>query len=80
MKDATLVKTGVAGSLFAGLCCVTPVLVFALGAVGLSAWLAWADYVLIPAFLLFLGLAVYGFRRQRSACRVSTAASNSKGG
>src|SRR3546814_7000727 len=49
MKDATLLKTGIAGSLIAVICCATPLLVVLLGAIGLSAWLGWIDYVLMPA-------------------------------
>ncbi len=68
MKDATILKTGISGSLIAAICCATPVLVIALGAVGLSAWLAWIDYVLLPALAIFLGLTGYGlWRRQRAA-------------
>ena len=43
MKDATIVKTGIVGSVIAAICCATPVLVIALGAVGLSAWLGWIE-------------------------------------
>ncbi len=68
MKDATIVKTGVVGSVIAAICCFTPVLVIALGAVGLSAWLGWIDYVLLPTLAAFLGLTAYGlWRRNRSA-------------
>jgi mercuric ion transport protein len=68
MKDATIVKTGIVGSVIAAICCATPVLVIALGAVGLSAWLGWIDYVLLPTLAVFLAMTVYGlWRRQRSA-------------
>jgi mercuric ion transport protein len=68
MKDATIVKTGAVGSVIAAICCATPALVIALGAVGLSAWLGWIDYVLFPALALFLGLTAYGlWRRNRAA-------------
>lgn len=67
MRDAMLVKTGVAGAVVAALCCATPALVLALGALGLSAWLDWADYVVIPALVAFVALAAYGFYRRRSA-------------
>lgn len=68
MKDATIFKTGIVGSVIAAICCFTPVLVIALGAIGLSAWLGWIDYVLFPALALFLGLTVYGlWRRHRAA-------------
>jgi len=37
-----------------------------LGAVGLSAWLGWLDYVLLPALAFFVALTVYAvWRRQR---------------
>ncbi|GIX11803.1 mercury resistance system transport protein MerF [Elioraea sp.] len=68
MKDATIIKTGVAGSVIAAICCVTPILVVLFGAVGLAAWLGWIDYVLLPALVLFLGITGYGlWRRQRAA-------------
>lgn len=68
MKDATILKTGIVGSVIAAICCATPVLVITLGAVGLSAWLGWIDYVLLPALAIFLGMTAYGlWRRQRTA-------------
>lgn len=73
MKDATIVKTGIVGSVIAAICCFTPVLVIALGAVGLSAWLGWIDYVLFSALALFLGLTAYGlWRRNRAAACCAT--------
>jgi len=71
VKDATLIKTGVIGTVIAAICCFTPVLVIGLGVVGLSAWLGWLDYVLLPALAMFVGITAYGlWRRQRaSACR-----------
>ncbi|MDJ0946710.1 MAG: mercury resistance system transport protein MerF [Kiloniellales bacterium] len=59
MKDVTLLKIGSVGTVIAGVCCFTPALVLLLGMLGLSAWLAWLDRVLLPAFTLFLGLSVY---------------------
>ncbi len=67
MKDRTILRTGIAGTVIAAICCFTPVLVITLGAVGLSAWLGWLDYVLLPALAIFLGLTAYGlWLRQRS--------------
>jgi Membrane transport protein MerF len=67
MKDRTILGVGIAGSVIAAICCFTPVLVTALGAVGLSAWLGWPDYVLLPALAVFLGLTAYGlWLRQRN--------------
>jgi mercuric ion transport protein len=79
MKDATIVKTGVVGSVIAAICCATPVLVIAFGAVGLSAWLGWLDYVLFPTLALFLGLTVYGlWRRNRAAACCANATQPTK--
>ena len=70
MQDTTTVKTGVIGSTIAAICCFTPALVLLLGAVGLSAWLAWLDFVLLPALGFFVALTAYGLwrRRQAAAC------------
>lgn len=51
-----MLGTGIAGSTVMAVCCFTPALVILLGAVGLSAWLAWLDYLLIPGLILFVGL------------------------
>lgn len=64
--DRKLIATGVVGTVIAALCCFTPILVVLLGAVGLSAWLGWLDYVLLPALAFFVALTVYAvWRRQR---------------
>ena len=70
MKGSATMKTGLVGSIIAAVCCFTPVLAIAFGAVGLSAWLAWADFVLFPLLALFLALAVYGWlqRRKPASC------------
>lgn len=73
MKDATILKTGIAGSLLAAICCATPVLIIALGAVGLSAWVGWLDYILLPALAMFVGMTAYGlWRRNRAAACCAT--------
>ena len=65
MNNRTLLKTGIIGTVIAALCCFTPVLVVLLGVVGLSAWLGWLDYVLMPALLVFVGITIYALRRQQ---------------
>lgn len=65
-----LVCVGIAGSILAALCCATPILVLLLGAVGLSAWLGWLDYVLLPAMGAFVGMTLWGLWRQRRAAAV----------
>ena len=67
MDNRTLLKTGIIGAVLTGLCCVTPVLVILLGAIGLSAWVGWLDVVLIPALAGFVGLAAYALWRRRAA-------------
>ena len=72
MNDRKLLGTGITGSAVAVLCCGTPLLAIALWAFGLSAWLAWVDYVVLPALLAFLALSVYAayrMRRRRTAAR-----------
>ncbi len=65
MRDRTLVTTGIVGAVVAAVCCATPLLAIVLGALGLTAWLAKADYVLIPALILFVALIAFGLYRTR---------------
>jgi mercuric ion transport protein len=67
MSDRKLLGIGLGGSVLAAVCCFTPALVLLLGAIGLSAWLAWLDYVLIPALVLFLAITGYALLRRRRA-------------
>ncbi|MBT4934982.1 MAG: mercury resistance system transport protein MerF [Rhodospirillaceae bacterium] len=67
MKNRTLIKTGVIGSVISMLCCFTPLLVVLLGGVGLSAWLGWLDYLLLPALVAFLALTGFGLWRLKSS-------------
>src|ERR1043166_4613143 len=66
MGDRTLITTGIVGALVAAVCCATPLLAVVFGAVGLTAWLANADYVVIPALILSLGLIAVGLYRRRA--------------
>jgi mercuric ion transport protein len=65
MRDGALITTGVVGGVLAAICCATPLLAVVFGAVGLTAWLAKADYVLIPALIICLGLMGVGLYRRR---------------
>lgn len=69
MQDKTLLRTGIIGTLIAALCCFTPILVVLLAVLGLSAWLGYADYVLLPALVFFIGLTGYALYRRRRAAR-----------
>ncbi len=63
MKDKTLLKTGIIGTVIAVICCFTPFLVVVLGAVGLSAWLGWLDYVLLPPLAVCILILAFGVYR-----------------
>ena len=67
-----LFRTGIIGAVVAAACCATPILGVALGAIGLSALVAKADYVLIPILLASLGLVGIGLYR-RNASALTTA-------
>lgn len=59
MTNKKLFNTGCTGSVVAALCCFSPILAIGLGAIGLSAWLGWIDYVLFPVMFASLGLVAY---------------------
>ena len=58
MDNKTLLTTGLVGSIILAVCCATPVLVLLLGAIGLTAWTAHLDAVLLPALGLFVIVTV----------------------
>lgn len=60
MNDRNNLKKGIVGTVIAAVCCFTPFLVVALGAVGLSAWLGWLDYMLFPMLFASMGLVAQG--------------------
>ena len=64
MKNTTLLRTSIIGTVLVALCCFTPILVVLLGAVGLSALTGYLDVVLLPALAIFIGLTIYAFYRQ----------------
>lgn len=64
--DAKILKTGLIGTAIAAVCCFTPLLVVALGAIGLSGLVGWwLDLILFPALFLFMAMASYGLYRLR---------------
>ena len=66
MASDKLLRTGVIGALLTVLCCFTPTLVVALGAVGLASWAGVLDFVLFPLLALFLAMISYAIYRRRS--------------
>lgn len=80
MKTSTLMKTGTVGVVVSALCCFTPVLVFILGVAGLTAWVGYLDYVLMPALLFFVGMIVYAVnRKSKISCTGNVDDQTSKG-
>lgn len=69
MNDDALFKCGIGGTVATAVCCFTPALAILLTTLGLSAWLGWLDYVLLPALAAFIVLAAYAFHRRRSRAR-----------
>lgn len=67
MKNSTLLKFGIFGTIIVALCCFTPILVVLLAAVGLASLTGYLDYVLLPALILFIGLTLYAVSRKRNA-------------
>lgn len=51
------------GTIVVALCCFTPILVVVLGAVGLSAFTPYLDYVLFPALALMIVLTFISYRK-----------------
>jgi mercuric ion transport protein len=58
-----MLQDGVLGSIAAAICCLTPLLVFLLGVVGLSILTPYLDYLLVPLFIVFVVVGLYGWMR-----------------
>jgi mercuric ion transport protein len=69
VRDRTLMTIGAVGAAMAAVCCATSLLAIVLAAVGLTAWVATVDYVLIAVFVLGLALIGWGFCRGRLRAR-----------
>lgn len=66
-----LLSVGIVGTVVSALCCFTPLLVVALGSLGLSAFVGGLDLVLIPALLFFTGLTIYALVQKKSVPKKS---------
>ena len=71
-QNTKFLGTGVAGALLSMPCCFTPVLVIMLSAVGLTAFVAKLDYVLIPVFIASIALVIFALVRRRRSCPAKT--------
>jgi len=65
----TLLGVGLGGSVIVALCCFTPILVIAFGALGLAAYTGYLDLVLLPLLAAFIALTVYAVIRRVQAAR-----------
>lgn len=55
------------GTVLVALCCFTPILVILLGAVGLSVFTPYLDFVLLPALCIMIALSIVSFLRWRKS-------------
>ena len=55
-----LMKTGAIGTVLAAICCFTPLLVWVLGAIGLTSLVAYLDIVLLPLLGIFFIMLLVG--------------------
>ena len=75
MNDRTLITTGGVAAVLAAICCATPILAILLGGIGLTAWIAKADYVVLALLVLGVALVALGlYRRHVSATRATATA------
>lgn len=64
MTNRALLRTGLCGTVIAGICCFTPLLGMLFGVLGLSILMgAWLDFVLLPALLFFAALTGFAALR-----------------
>jgi mercuric ion transport protein len=75
-QNTKLIGTGVSGVLLSMLCCFTPVLVILLSALGLTAFVAKLDYVLVPVFVASIALVIFALMRRRRSCAARTPQAN----
>jgi mercuric ion transport protein len=54
------------------LCCFTPVLVVLLSGLGLAAFAAKLDYLLVPTFVVSIALVTFALVRRRRTCAEKT--------
>lgn len=63
MNDRSLIGAGLAVAILAAACCAIPLSVMALPLVGLRAWPACTDMVLLSLLIASFGLIAWGFYR-----------------
>lgn len=58
----------IAGTVLAALCCATPILVITLGAIGLSAFTPYLDYILMQALIILIIVALVSYSHYKKDC------------
>ena len=71
-QNTKLIGVGAAGAVLSMLCCVTPLLAVLLAALGLTAFVAKLDYVLVPVFVASVALIIFALVRRRQSCATKT--------
>ncbi len=72
MNDRSLITAGAVGAALAAIYCATPLLAVVLGGIGLTAWLAKADYVVLAVLILALALMGLGLYRRSTKARAGS--------
>jgi len=62
------------GAALVALCCFTPILVIGLGTIGLTFFVPYLDYVLLPALVLMIIYAIYSYNKWKNDCKSCTVA------
>jgi mercuric ion transport protein len=57
------------GTVLVALCCLTPILVILMGAVGLSYFTPYLDMVLLPALAIMIVVTILSYRRWRKSAK-----------
>jgi mercuric ion transport protein len=57
----------IGGTILIALCCFTPILVLTFGAIGLSAFTPYLDYILLPALALMIVFTFLSYRKWKRA-------------
>ena len=73
-----MIKSSIGGAALIALCCLGPALVPLLGALGLSAWLSWDGYVLLPALVALVAIAAARIFYLRRRSTTDTACSDAE--
>lgn len=59
------------GTILVAVCCFTPLLVITLGTIGLSAFIPYLDFILLPALAVLLIITIVSFIKWRKKTRLT---------